>query len=150
MNEQTRKAWPVAGDFETLKETAQSMIDNKDSIVGLNPHKVKRLCEEFEQLKASSEINGPIRARAITSLSRLIADARHRFDDCRDNLDNGSEGGYGDSLTEDIGLLAELKKGMSPEVRHHDEDTLAAAYNKGFGDAKIIILREVQKLGKCE
>lgn len=184
MNEQTRQTGPVADDFETLKETAQFMIDFKDPIVGLNPHKVKRLCEEFERLRAAGvksvnelrmeiqaqsvlsetpvidgvqatapvpgpdELGEPTRQRVIKSLGRLIADAKHRFDDCRDNLENGSEGGYSPELTEAVELLDELKKGMGPEVRHHDEDTLAAAYNKGFGDAKIIILREVQKLGK--
>jgi hypothetical protein len=102
-------AVPVTG-FETLKKTAQLMIDDKHTLNGLNPHKVKRLCEEYERLKAACEISRPTRARAITSLSWLVAEAKHRFDDCKGNLDNGSAGGYPPKLTEAVELLAELKE----------------------------------------
>jgi hypothetical protein len=53
----------------------------------------------------------PLKARAITSLSWLVAEAKHRFDDCKGNLDNGSGGGYSPELTEAIGLLEGLKTG---------------------------------------
>ena len=193
---------PPVGGYESLKEAAERMIKS-GSVVGLNPHKVKRLCEEFKRLKAASEeqnhlgieklvcgdhweglsgvmvdgnqacpwcvieeltaevqeaeklieskeLNGPTRTRIITSLSRLIADARHRFDDCKNNLDDGSKGGYGDDLKEAIELLDELKKGPSAESgdRHHDDSTLISAYEQGFEDAKKVILQTVQKLSK--
>ena len=95
------------------------------------------------------ELGGPSRTRVITSLSWLVADARHRFDDCKDNLGNGSSGGYSPELTEAIELLDELRKGKPAEDagRVHDEDTLAAAYGKGFEDAKKLILEEIRKLG---
>lgn len=98
----------------------------------------------------SGELNEGERARCIKSLSWLVADAKHRFDDCRGNLDNGSEGGYSDELTEAIELFDELKKGTpaEPGDRQHDADTLKAAYRQGFEHAKKIILAEIQKLVK--
>jgi hypothetical protein len=129
-----------AGRFESLKVVPGELF-SKDSWVELNPHKVKRLCEEYERLKESGELSGGERAspvperfrvRVITSLTWLIADARYRFDECKNNLDNGSSpgsagpsrrvadaagtprpdgGGYGPDLTEAIELLDELKKG---------------------------------------
>lgn len=125
MNEQTRQAGPE------LSETP--VIDGRQA---------------GAPVPGQDELGEGTRQRVITSLGRLVADAKHRFDDCKNNLENGSSGGYSLELTEAVGLLEELKKGMGPEVRHHDEDTLADAYRQGFEDAKIIILREVQKLGK--
>lgn len=158
---------PKAGEFESLKEAAENMI-KKGSWVGLNPHKVKRLCIEYEQLRATElsetpvidgeqatapvgdELSAGTRQRIIQSLGRLVTEAKHREDDCRGNLDNGSKGGYSELLTKDIELLDELEEGTPAEHgdRHHDEDTRAAAYEQGFEDAKKIIRQEIQRLLK--
>ena len=84
------------------------------------------------------------RRRVITSLSWRVADAKHRFDDCHNNLENGSEGGYSDELTEAIELLDALKKG----IEIPDQDRLKAAFREGFDHAKKIILAEIDLLGK--
>ena len=47
--------------------------------------------------------------RAINSLTWLITDAKVRFDDCRDNLEPGSQGGYSPELTEADAVLTALK-----------------------------------------
>jgi len=91
-----------------------------------------------------------VRARVIRSLAWLITDAKHRFDDCKNNLENGSSGGYSPELTKAIELLDEIRKNTDADKddRRHDENTLTAVYQKGFEDAKKIILREIRKLGK--
>ena len=95
-------------------------------------------------VKEAGELSEGIRRKVITSLGRFVAEAKHRFDECRNNLEDGSEGGYDPPLAEAIELLEELKKG----VRHHDDNTLAAVYRKGFEDAKRTILKEIQGLVK--
>lgn len=86
------------------------------------------------------------RRRVIRSLSWLIEDAKYRHDDCKNNIENGSEGGYSPELIEVIELLDELKKGNEQP----DEDLLAAAYRKGFEDAKKQIAEKIQALVKRE
>lgn len=124
---------------ESLKQAARKMLDKKNWH-GLNPHKVLRLCMAFEQLReteltetpgidgeqatapvhsqgdlSGAERASPVperfRARVITTLTWLIADARYRFDECKNNLEDGSSGGYSPELTEAVELLDELKKG---------------------------------------
>ena len=171
-------------DFESLKAAAKDRIAKND-YVGLNPHKVLRLCIEFEQLKrpvlsetpvidgeqAAAPCREPLfepepqsrrqgrtavqeqtlaagtMRRVIRTLSWMIEDMKHRFDDCRGNLDNGSEGGYSPELTEAIELLDELEKGTGP-ARHHAGNTLAAAYKQGFEDAKKVILKDIREIVK--
>lgn len=48
--------------------------------------------------------------RTIKSLEWLISDAKQRFDDCRGNLEEGSQGGYSEELNEAIYLLGCLKE----------------------------------------
>ncbi len=50
-----------------------------------------------------------LKQRVIKSLGRLVADAKWRFDTDKNNLDEGSQGGYSDELTEAIAVLGELK-----------------------------------------
>lgn len=88
-----------------------------------------------------------LRLRVITSLARFITEAKHREDDCRGNLDNGSKGGYSEKLTEDINLLEELKRGQRRGARGEGPVTNdEAAYKKGFDDAKRIIQAGIDKL----
>lgn len=134
---------PVAGDFESLKQSAKDRIAKGD-LAGINPHKVLRLCAEFAELRQKCEMSDRTRQRVITTLSWMVADTKHRFDDCRNNLENGSEGGYSPELTEAIELLEDLKNGVSG----HDRDTLLAAYQKGFEDAKIQIMEKIRLLVK--
>ena len=54
--------------------------------------------------------------RIIETLEWMIADARHRSDDCRNNVENGSKGGYSPELTEAINLLQELKDTELEEI----------------------------------
>ena len=133
---------PVTGDFSSLKKAAEARIRAGDN-VGINPHKVLRLCREFAELQKGNE---ELKRRVLKALGPLVADARHRFDDCRNNFEDGTEGlaegGYGDELTEAIGLLGELEKG----VRVHSEDTLQAVYKKGFADAKLQILQKIRNV----
>ena len=106
----------------------------------------------IDGMQANAPVTGPTRQRVIRTLDWLVADTKHRFDDCKNNLDAGSSGpstmlgtgGYSPELTEAIDLLDALKKG----VRCHDEDTLAAAYRKGFEDAGNQILEKVRALLK--
>lgn len=97
-----------------------------------------------QQGQADGELAAGTRVVVIRSLGRFVTEAKHREDDCRGNLDNGSKGGYSEKLTEDIKLLEMLKKGLSSP----DEDALYAAYRQGFEEAKKIILQEVGKLVK--
>lgn len=54
-------------------------------------------------------IDPQLRTRILIILRWLVADTKNRFDDCRGNLENGSEGGYSDKLAEAIKLLAFLE-----------------------------------------
>ena len=47
--------------------------------------------------------------RIIDALEWLTADAKNRFDDCRDQLEPGSQGGYSPKLTDALAVLDELK-----------------------------------------
>jgi hypothetical protein len=82
------------------------------------------------------------RLRIVRTLGLLVADARHRFDDCRNNIEAGSQGGYSPELTEAINLLSELEAGACEP----DESVICAAYKKGFADAKRQILAELEKM----
>lgn len=139
---------PAAGDFGSLKNAAAERI-RAGELAGINPHKVLRLCREFEELK---EQLSAVRRRAIRTLEWMVADARHRFDDCRNNFEVSNEdgteglaeGGYSPELTEAMDLLAELEKG----VRIHSDDTLAAVYKKGFADARMQILNRIRNIDR--
>ena len=61
-----------AGDFESLKQAAKDRIAAGDN-VGLNPHKVLRLCIEFEQLKARDEGRG---TREVAAYKQGFEDAK--------------------------------------------------------------------------
>jgi hypothetical protein len=54
--------------------------------------------------------------RITISLGWLVAEARHRFDECKQNVDEGSSGGYSPELTQAIDLvnLLKLKAGELP------------------------------------
>lgn len=49
-----------------------------------------------------------LRTRIVTSLRWLVEDAKHRFDDCKDAMGQGSTGGYSPDLTSAIKLLDDL------------------------------------------
>ena len=55
-------------------------------------------------------IDPELRQRVIKSLSWMVDDMRNRFDECRNNLELGSQGGYSEELTEAIDLLNYLSK----------------------------------------
>jgi hypothetical protein len=61
--------------------------------------------EETNQMTPEQE------QRAIMALGWLVPDAQNRFDECRNNLEEGSQGGYSPELTDAISLLDELKTG---------------------------------------
>lgn len=48
--------------------------------------------------------------RIIKTLEWIIAEAIWRFDQAENNINEGSQGGYGPKLKEAIELLEELKK----------------------------------------
>ena len=125
MNEQTRKNGLVAGR-ERMELSETPVIDGEQA---------------GAPATGPGELSEGERARVVTTMGRLVDEAKRRFDDCKNNMEDGRSGGYGDDLTEAIELLAELKKG----VRRHDEDTLKAAFRAGFEHAKKIILAEIQK-----
>ena len=52
----TRRTRCIADpQIQSLKETAREMI-SKGSLAGLNPHKVLRLCAEYEEMKADNQM----------------------------------------------------------------------------------------------
>ena len=55
-------------------------------------------------------IDPELHQRIIATLTWMVADMRHRSDECRLNFEPKSKGGYSEELTEAINLLAELKK----------------------------------------
>ena len=139
------------GDFSSLKEAAQTMLES-GSWLGLNPHKVKRLCVEFRRLREKAGFSQALRRRVIKTLTWMVADTRHRFDDCRNNFEAASDdetasmaaGGYSAELTEAIELLAELEKGIEQPA----ESAMEQAYKKGFEDARQVILEKVREIVK--
>lgn len=143
---------PVEGDFSSLKEAAEKMLKSR-TWAGLNPHRVLRLCREFKELKERDAFSQGLRQRCIESLSWMVADMKHRFDDCRNSFEVTAEGagepdpvmatgGYSPELTEAIELLDTLQEGT--EVP--DEDALRRGFREGFEHAKKIILAEIAKL----
>ena len=50
-----------------------------------------------------------LKERTIKSLEWLITDAKWRYDEVKDAMDDGSTGGYSDELLEAIDVLEELK-----------------------------------------
>jgi hypothetical protein len=48
--------------------------------------------------------------RIIKTLEWLVGDAKWRFDQTKNNIDEGSQGGYSEELTEAMNLLEELKE----------------------------------------
>lgn len=50
--------------------------------------------------------------RVIDTLDWLVPETRHRFDDSKNNLEEGSQGDYSPKLTKAINLLRELKNGV--------------------------------------
>ena len=50
------------------------------------------------------------KTRIIKTLTWMIEDMRHRSNDCRNNVEMGSKGGYSPELIEAINLLKELKE----------------------------------------
>ena len=62
-----------------------------------------------EQIKKDIQAAQELKQRIIVSLTWLITDAKYRFDDCKNNVDNGLGGGYSPELTEAIAVLARIK-----------------------------------------
>lgn len=50
-----------------------------------------------------------VKAELIDSLEWLVTDAKYRSDDCRQNVDEGSQGGYSPDLIRAIALLEALR-----------------------------------------
>lgn len=50
-----------------------------------------------------------LKQRTIESLKWLTEDAKWRFNQCKDTMDDGGVGGYSDELTEAIAVLKELE-----------------------------------------
>jgi len=59
-------------------------------------------------------ITPELEARIIIALRWLVADARYRFDECRRNEEEGSQGGYSDELKEAIAVLNQLENPALP------------------------------------
>ena len=64
-----------------------------------DPEKIKKDIQDSQEFKQ----------RIIFSLTWLIKDAKYRFDDCKNNVDNGLGGGYSPELKEAIAVLAILE-----------------------------------------
>ena len=55
--------------------------------------------------------------RILRSLRWVVPELEHRFNDCKNNLQPGSQGGYSDELKELIALKQELEQGqLLPET----------------------------------
>lgn len=63
----------------------------------------------FEANKGLREQLADLKRRAIKSLEWMIIDIKHRHDQTHGNLEEGSQGGYSEELTEAIAFLKELK-----------------------------------------
>lgn len=50
-----------------------------------------------------------LRQRTIAALDWLTTDAKNRFDDCRNQLEPGSQGGYSAELLDALAVLDDLK-----------------------------------------
>ena len=62
-----------------------------------------------EQIKKEIQSAIELKEKLIISLTWLVEDAKHRFDACKGNEDNGLGGGYSDELSEAIAVLAILE-----------------------------------------
>ena len=51
-----------------------------------------------------------LKQRTINTLEWMITDMKWRYDENRGNLDEGSEGGYSDTINEATDVLRELKE----------------------------------------
>ncbi len=60
------------------------------------------------------QIDPQDRQRIVRTLSWLVKDAEHRVNDCRQNVEPGSAGGYSPELKEACALLQELQQGELP------------------------------------
>ena len=54
-------------------------------------------------------IDKELRERILQSLRWVVPELEHRFNDCKSNLEEGSEGGYSDELKELISLKQDLE-----------------------------------------
>jgi hypothetical protein len=68
-----------------------------------------------EQIKKDIQAGQELRERLIISLTWLVEDAKYRFDDCKNNIEEGSGGGYSPELDEAIAVL-EILKGEVPTL----------------------------------
>ncbi len=139
----------MVGIVNLLKERvaiAKVSSDNSDYLIRVTIKEGEDGISELQKQTETRELPEGTRQRVVQSLGRLVAEAKHREDDCRGNLDNGSKGGYSDYLNEAIKLLDALRKGTQVP----DEDALQAAYRLGFEDAKKTILQNVQKLASVK
>ena len=62
-----------------------------------------------ENKRLRDAMNDELKSRVITTLEWMITHMKYRADDLRQNVEEGSQGGYSPELTEAINLLAELK-----------------------------------------
>ncbi len=60
-------------------------------------------------------MNPELKLRIIKTLDCFVKDAKWRFDTDKNNLDEGSQGGYSPELQEAIDLLEELK--ADPDIK---------------------------------
>lgn len=74
-------------------------------------------------------IESKLRTRLIASMDWMIADLKHRADECLGNLDFGLSGGYSPQLTEAIQLL-DLLKGTMPAPTEQQCRDMAAMLGK--------------------
>ncbi len=63
-----------------------------------------------EQLEAELDTHTQMEQRVIASMEWMVKDMKWRADDLRQNIEEGSQGGYSPELTEVINLLEELKR----------------------------------------
>ena len=78
-------------------------------------------------------IDPQLRQRILHTLRWLVRDAQYRFDDQKQNLDYGSQGGYSPELTEAITLLQDLEQGtMLLPVNKAQEFTEQQCRDAGF------------------
>ncbi len=64
---------------------------------------------DIEKIKKELQDSLIFKERVIKSLTWLIEDAKYRYDDCKNNVDNGLGGGYSEELEEAIAVLKKLK-----------------------------------------
>lgn len=118
--------------------------DNADYLIDISIKEAEEGIAELEEKDGpgQSGLGNGGRLTIIRSLSWMVAEAKQRFNDCRNNLEEGSEGGYDPRLTKAIGLLDALVKGTELP----DEDAVVTAYLQGFEDCKKQITEGIHKL----